>query len=64
MGAKCQAFERAYAQYVRARHAVFVNSGSSANLLAWFALENPLFPGNAAKREWRLGAEVIVPAVT
>ncbi|MBX9634309.1 MAG: DegT/DnrJ/EryC1/StrS family aminotransferase [Magnetospirillum sp.] len=64
MGAKCAAFEAAFANYVGTRHAVFVNSGSSANLLAWFAVANPLFPVPEGKRPWRPGAEVIVPAVT
>ena len=41
MGEKCRAFEAAFAERLGARHAVFVNSGSSANLLACFALANP-----------------------
>jgi CDP-6-deoxy-D-xylo-4-hexulose-3-dehydrase len=64
MGEKCAAFERAFAEYSGAAHAVFVNSGSSANLLAWFAVANPLFPAPPGKRPWKAGAEVIVPAVT
>ncbi|MSO84473.1 MAG: hypothetical protein EXR04_00765 [Rhodospirillales bacterium] len=39
-GNKCRAFEAAFAARFRSRHAIFVNSGSSANLLAWFALAN------------------------
>lgn len=64
MGAKCAAFEAAFARYTGARHAVFVNSGSSANLLAWFALANPLCAVAKGKRPWRPGAEIIVPALT
>lgn len=64
MGAKCAAFERAFAEYSGTAHAVFVNSGSSANLLAWFAIANPLFPAQPGWRPWKAGAEVIVPAVT
>lgn len=64
MGAKCAAFEAAFARHLGARHAIFVNSGSSANLLAWFAIANPLFAPAPGKRPWRPGAEVIVPAVT
>ena len=58
MGAKSRAFEAAFAEYCGARHAVFVNSGSSANLLAWFALTNPTW-----KAPFAPGFEVIVPAV-
>jgi len=58
MGAKCSAFEAAFATYAKARNSVFVNSGSSANLLAWFALANPLW-----KSPFTPGFEVIVPAV-
>ena len=58
MGAKCRAFEAAFAAYSSARHAVFVNSGSSANLLAWFALANSTW-----KLPFAPGFEVIVPAV-
>ena len=34
MGSKVRKFEEAYAQYNGSKHAVMVNSGSSANLLA------------------------------
>ena len=61
MGAKCRAFESAFAARQGARHAVFVNSGSSANLLAWFALSNPLYRHGRSPLE--PGFEVIVPAV-
>lgn len=64
MGDKCRSFENKFAEYCGVRNAVFVNSGSSANLLAWFAIANPLFASGDGKRPWRPGAEVIVPAVT
>jgi CDP-6-deoxy-D-xylo-4-hexulose-3-dehydrase len=58
MGPRVRAFEEGFAKWVGANHAVMVNSGSSANLIAVAALcfrkENPLRPGD----------EVIVPAVS
>lgn len=52
MGEKVKRFEAMWAEYIGVEHAVMVNSGSSANLLALSALE--LEPG----------AEVITPALT
>jgi CDP-6-deoxy-D-xylo-4-hexulose-3-dehydrase len=51
LGPEGEAFERALAQFVGAHHAVVVNSGSSANLLALASLtspylERPLKPGD------------------
>lgn len=58
MGKHVQEFERRFADYVGSRHAVMVNSGSSANLLAvaalFFRKQNPLTAGMTA----------IVPAVS
>jgi len=57
MGPVVQEFEREFARYFGARHAVMVNSGSSANLLAVAAMRykrSPLQPGD----------EIIVPAVS
>lgn len=58
MGVQTAAFEREFAQFVGSRHAVMVNSGSSANLLMIDALRfvsrSPLQPGD----------EIIVPAVS
>ena len=59
MGEKVRRFEAMFAQYVGVKHAVMVNSGSSANLLALSALTNPLCPGRLQP-----GDEVITPAVT
>ncbi len=63
MGAKCLEFEAAFAKHMGVRNAVFVNSGSSANLLAFFALANPEFNLNGLRR-LQPGDEIIVPAVT
>jgi CDP-6-deoxy-D-xylo-4-hexulose-3-dehydrase len=51
-------FERSFARVMQARHAMLVNSGSSANLLAVSALRSPLLEG----RELRDGDEVITVA--
>ena len=42
MSALTKKFEYEFAKYVGAKYALMVNSGSSANLLATFALINPL----------------------
>src|SRR5438552_1481931 len=59
MGSKVKKFEEAFAKYNGSTHAVMVNSGSSANLLALSVLTNPLIAGHIEK-----GSEVITPAVT
>ncbi len=59
MGSKVKKFEEAFAQYNGSKHAVMVNSGSSANLLALSVLTNPLVNDHVAK-----GSEIITPAVT
>ncbi len=59
MGKKVREFERLFAEYVGVRHAVMVNSGSSANLLALSILANPLLEGRIQP-----GDEIITPAVT
>jgi CDP-6-deoxy-D-xylo-4-hexulose-3-dehydrase len=53
------AFERALARYVGTRGSVFVNSGSSANLLALTALTSP----KLGKRALREGDEVLTVAM-
>lgn len=58
MGAKVLEFERAFAAYLGTPHAVMVNSGSSANLLAMAALTNPV-----RRRRLKPGDHVAVPAV-
>jgi len=59
MGTKVRQFEAMFAEYVGAKHAVMVNSGSSANLLALSVLTNPLLAEHLQP-----GDEVITPAVT
>ena len=51
-------FEREFADYLGVRYASFVNSGSSANLLAFMALTSPLLGERALQR----GDEVITVA--
>ena len=64
MGRRCREFERAFAKFVGIEEAVFVNSGSSANLLVFFALANHAAPRLKGKRQFIPGSEVIVPAVS
>src|SRR5689334_21350076 len=46
MGQRCAEFEKAFASYIGCNHAVMVNSGSSANLVAMFTLaSSPLQEG-------------------
>lgn len=58
MGKEVQLFEKQFAEAMGSKHAVMVNSGSSANLAMiaalFFRKENPLKPGD----------EVLVPAVS
>ncbi|WP_018633990.1 DegT/DnrJ/EryC1/StrS family aminotransferase [Neomegalonema perideroedes] len=60
MGAHVEEFERRFAEHFGARHAIMVNSGSSANLImvaALFFTQNPALKLNR-------GDEIIVPAVS
>ena len=58
MGAEVKAFEQEFAGYFGARHAIMVNSGSSANLVAIAAF------CYRAERPLQRGDEVIVPAIS
>ena len=58
MGGEVRRFEQRFAKAVGSRHAVMVNSGSSANLLAIAAM---LY---RRRGPWRRGDEVIVPALS
>ena len=58
-GARVREFEGEFARFVGARHAVMMNSGSSANLVALSALSARVVPNGLHP-----GDEVIVPAVT
>ncbi len=64
MGKKCREYEQVFAEYMGVEEAIFVNSGSSANLLAFFALANHAAPQLKNKRKFVPGSEVIVPAVS
>jgi CDP-4-dehydro-6-deoxyglucose reductase, E1 len=57
LGPQGEAFERELAAYVGARHALLVNSGSSANLVAFAALTSPQLD-----RPLRPGDEVLTVA--
>lgn len=59
MGKKVKQFETMFANYIGVKHAVMVNSGSSANLVALSILTNP-----AVKERIQPGDEIITPAVT
>jgi CDP-6-deoxy-D-xylo-4-hexulose-3-dehydrase len=58
MGDEVLQFEREFAAYFGTKHAVMVNSGSSANLIAVAALFH------TSERPLKRGDEVIVPAVS
>ncbi len=51
-------FEKEFAKYLGVKHALMVNSGSSANLLAFFALINPI-----NKKKIFNNDECIIPAL-
>ena len=57
-GRYADSFERDFAAFLGVRHCSLVNSGSSANLLAFMALTSPLLGERAVRR----GAEVITVA--
>src|SRR6267378_7502969 len=59
MGKKVKRFEEMFAHYLGAKHAVMVNSGSSANLLAMSVLTNSMIPEYMPP-----GSEIVTPAVT
>lgn len=59
MGEKVHTFEGSFADYIGVDHAIMVNSGSSANLLALSIVTNPFL-----NRRIRPGDEIITPAVT
>ncbi len=58
IGPEVAAFEKAFAEYHGKRHAVMVNSGSSANLVAVASLTH------RKERPLERGDEVIVPAIS
>ena len=58
MAKKTKEFEKKFSNFIKSKYCLMVNSGSSANLLAFFALINPLKKGKLNK-----GDECLVPAV-
>ena len=60
MGKNVSRFEQDFARFTGSRHAVMVNSGSSANLV----MVASLFYTSDEKRRLKRGDEVIVPAVS
>ena len=51
-------FEKEFARYVGAKYALMVNSGSSANLLAFFALINPM-----KNKKLKFGDDCLIPSL-
>ena len=51
-------FEKEFAKFIGSKYALMVNSGSSANLLATFALINPL-----KKNKLKKGDECLIPSL-
>ena len=67
MGKITKKFESKFAEYLNVKHAIYVNSGSSANLLAFSAItDSDKFRGKNShnKKFLKKGDEIIVPAVT
>lgn len=60
MGKKVKKFEEKFAKYIGVKHAIMVNSGSSANLLALSILSNDTMQ----KKKIKAGDEIITPALT
>lgn len=64
MGSKCVEFENAFTKFLNVKHAIMVNSGSSANLLAFFSIANPLINEFNTLPAVSSKDEIIVPALT
>ena len=58
MGEITKKFELEFSKYLGCKYALMVNSGSSANLLALFALINPL-----KKDRLKFGDECLIPSL-
>ncbi len=58
MGARVRRFEVSFADYIGVKHAIMVNSGSSANLIALSILVHPSLRGRIVR-----GDEILVPAI-
>jgi CDP-6-deoxy-D-xylo-4-hexulose-3-dehydrase len=59
MGERVRGFEAEFAQWTGARHALMVNSGSSANLL----MIEVMLRRSSGRGPWQPGDEVLVPAL-
>ena len=61
-GKYCKIFEEKFARRIGSKYALFVNSGSSANLLSFFCLANPVtqLNNNFNKKKFKKNSEVIV----
>src|SRR5262245_55984656 len=59
MGKEVHGFEKAFADWVGARHALMVNSGSSANLL----IVDLMLRRSSSAAPWMAGDEILVPAL-
>lgn len=58
MGKNVENFEKEFANYVGSKHAIMVNSGSSANLLAMAVLSNFKY-----KNGFKKGDKIIIPTI-
>ena len=58
MGDVTRKFEEKFSKYVGSNYSIMVNSGSSANLLAAFALINP-----QKKNRLKIGDKFLIPAI-
>ena len=58
MSKKTVEFEKKFSNFIKSKYCLMVNSGSSANLLAFFALINPM-----KKNRLRIGDECLIPAL-
>lgn len=58
MAKKTQEFEKNFAKKLKAKYAVMVNSGSSANLLSTFAACNPM-----RNNKFKVGDEALIPSL-
>ena len=66
MGKVTKKFEAAFSKHLGVKHAIYVNSGSSANLLAFSAIQdNDKFRKFKSRNDFlKPNDEIIVPAVT
>ena len=58
MSKKTTEFEKNFSKFIKSKYCLMVNSGSSANLLAFFTLTNPI-----KKNKLKLGDECLIPAL-